>query len=111
MTNTLDAIFLPVAQEISLAELVAWDGCHKIYLAMDEDEAESFREGYPHVFEGTAEEMLQTVIRWYEKSCELRFVQAVATHPEDPNLGYRTLISQFADEEDTESYEDDFDQD
>lgn len=113
MTDILDDIFLPVAQEILNAHLVAYDGCHKIYLAMDEEEAEDFRANYPHVVEGTAEEMLLAVIGWYEKSCGLRFVSAVTTNHEDPNAGYKTLISQFAEDghEDTESYEDDFAQD
>lgn len=113
MTDILDDIFLPVAQEILNAHLVAYDGCHKIYLAMDEEQAEWFGENYEFVVDGSAEEMLLAVIGWYEKSCSLRFVNAVTTNHEDPNAGYKTLISQFAEDghEDTSSYEDDFQQD
>lgn len=108
MTRTLPELFVPVAQAITGAHLVAWDGCHKIYLAMDEEEAEEFAGSYPHVVEADAETMLQTVIDWYERSCCLRFVQAVSTNTEDPNLGYVTLIDQGADEDDIEDDDEDY---
>jgi len=92
-------LFAPVVEAITEAHLVAYDGCHKIYLAMDEEQAEWFRENYaPDTFEGTAEEMLATVIGWYENSCFLRFVNAVATNHADPNAGFTSLIPQFVEE-------------
>lgn len=99
-------IFLPVARVIPDAHLVAWDECHKIYLAMDEEQAEWFRENYPRVLESTAEAMLVTVLRWYENSCFLRFVQAVSTNHANPNAGYVSLIDQFAEEDDSDDDED-----
>lgn len=103
-------LFAPVMEAITEAHLVAYDGCHKIYLAMDEEQAEWFRENYaPDTFEGTADEMLATVIGWYEDSCFLRFVEAVATNHADPNAGFTYLIPQFA-EEDAEDDEDEEDE-
>jgi hypothetical protein len=48
----------------------------------------------------TSQQMLDTVKKWYEDSCSLRFVQAVETVPEgeNPNEGFTTLIEQGADE-------------
>jgi hypothetical protein len=50
---------------------------------------------------------------WYEKSCPLRFVQAVMTVDGDANEGFSSLIGQFDDdfddfdEEDEDEDEDD----
>jgi hypothetical protein len=44
--------------------------------------------------------MLDEIIRWYEDSCALRFVEAVTTNPADPNDGFITLIAQGEDDED-----------
>jgi hypothetical protein len=51
--------------------------------------------------EMSASEMLTTIKRWFDESCGLRFVNAVATMPEgeDPNLGFTTLIGQFEEED------------
>lgn len=77
------------------ALLVAWDGCHKIYLAMDEEQAEWFRTEYPHTVEIHTEEMLAAVERWWEESCPLRFINAVSTNHADPNAGYVSIVAQF----------------
>lgn len=90
------------------AKLIAWDTCHKIYLAMDDEQASWFTENYaPDIFKGTHDEMLQTLHKWYDASCGLKFIQAVSTDHEDPNAGYDTLIPQGAsdrcDEEEDET--------
>lgn len=91
------------------AILIAWDGCHKIYLAMDEDEARFFRENYqPAVVEGASpEEMIETINEWWDVSCSLRFVSAVWRNNEDPNEGFVSLISQFAGDDDEDEYDED----
>lgn len=96
MTTTarLSRKFDEVVEEIPHARLVAWDGCHKIYLAMDATEAAWFRENYETVVEDTPDTMLGKVVEWYEDSCALRFVQAVSHNEEDPNAGFRSLIEQ-----------------
>ena len=67
-----------VADYTEDAKLIAWDMSHKIYLAMDEKEAEAFR-SHPsyHTVEGTATEMLKTLKEWYRDSGWLRFISAV----------------------------------
>ena len=97
MTDT--ALFDEVRAAIGDAVLVAWDGCHKIYLAMDDIEADEFREHYPCVVEDSPDVMLAEVGEWWDVSCSLRFVSAVHHDAVDPNAGYRTLIAQGADEE------------
>lgn len=96
-TTEIPELFDRVVDAINDAHLVAYDGCHKIYLAMDEVEAEWFRNFYEFVVAGSAEVMLDAVIRWYENSCGLRFVTAVRHDAENPNAGYTQLISQFED--------------
>jgi hypothetical protein len=92
--------------------LIAFDGCHKIYLAMDETEAKWFKENYngaecdDRTFEGTPEQMFELLKNWYTYSCSLKFIQAVWSNEADPNAGFVSLISQEAgwaeDEEDEE---------
>lgn len=102
--------FDKVEDAIDDAILIAWDGCHKIYLAMDDYEAKWFAEEYPHVLKADAKTMLATIIKWYEESCPLRFVSAVEHNEENPNAGFTTLVAQGADEEDREDDEDEDDE-
>ena len=94
------------------AYLIAFDGCHKIYLAMDETQAAWFRENYngaecdDRTFEGTPEQMFELLVNWYENSCSLKFIQSVTTNEEDPNEGYTQLIPQGAQDEDDSDDED-----
>jgi hypothetical protein len=110
MSKTLADYWDDVEDAVQDAHLIAWDTCHKIYLAMDEAEANWFRENYaPDVVTGTPEELLATLREWYENSCGLRFIQAVTRDEEDPNRGFTNLIPQGADwedEEDEDDYED-----
>ena len=99
-----------VEERVQDAKAIAFDTCHKIYLLMDDEQVEKMREyGYDPLI--TSEEadpytMFEILKNWYYDSCGLRFIQAVATHPKDPNLGFENLIAQgdyvFEDEEDTE---------
>jgi hypothetical protein len=85
------------------AKGIAFDGCHKIYVLMDDEQMAEMREfGYDPLIpaEGhTPEELLETIRDWYEDSCSLRFVQAVHTNHEDPNAGFVSLIEQGADDD------------
>jgi hypothetical protein len=105
-----------VAEYAEYAHLAAFDGCHKIYLAMDEEQAEWFRNNYNgvHCDDRTVEvdtEDLATVVReWYDESCGLRFVNAVFTNVANPNAGYVSLISQSAGDSDDDDDDDDEDE-
>lgn len=89
------------------AHLAAWDTCHKIYLAMDEVEAEWFRNNYEAIKEGSPEEIVAEINEWWDASCSLRFVSAVYNNPSDPNAGFVSLIDQFAGYEDEDDDEED----
>jgi hypothetical protein len=102
VTTKLDELLPKVREAMEGAQLVAWDGCHKIYLAMDPIEGAWFLENYEYTFQGTAQAMYETVVDWYESSCSLRFVSAVRHNADDPNEGFTHLISQFEDYEDEE---------
>ena len=86
--------WLEVEKALERAYLVAWDGCHKIYLAMDEVQGDRFARDYEVTFKDSPAEMLCTVQSWFDVSCGLRFVQSVATNLENPNAGYISLIGQ-----------------
>jgi len=94
-----------VWENIGEAKAITWDTCHKIYLLMDTEQVAEMRElEYDPIITSeqmTPNEMLETVKRWFEESCALRFVSAVSTMPDgvDANLGFETLIGQFEEED------------
>lgn len=110
-TTTMEDYWHDVAEEVRYAKSISFDGCHKIYLAMDETQAEWFKNNYngascdDRTFEGTAEQMLALLKEWYEESCALRFIQSVKTDEADPNAGFNNLIPQCAEEEEEEEEE------
>ena len=67
-----------VQQYLESAKCVAFDDCHKIYLAMDDEELNYFRANGWTMATGSAPELLEQVRDWYDvESCGLRFVSAV----------------------------------
>ena len=95
-----------VADALESAEAIAFDTCHKIYILMDKEQVEVMR-GYEYDPLITKEEMganvmLLTVQEWYRTSCNLKFVQSVATNHADPNEGFEDLIPQGASDPDDE---------
>jgi hypothetical protein len=85
------------------AKGIAFDGCHKIYILMDDEQMSEMKLiGYDPLLSAedcTTSEMLDTVRDWYEDSCGLRFVQAIHTNHEDPNAGFVSLIEQGAEDD------------
>jgi len=67
-----------------------WDGCHKIYLSMDDTQVITM-EGWGYEVFAPDFNLLYS---WYDHSCGLRFISAVFTH-DDPNKGFVSLIGQF----------------
>lgn len=107
MSTIIDTpLFDKVHEAIGDAVLVAWDGCHKMYVALDEVEAQWFRESYPHVVEGDADVLLATLEKWWDASCGLRFINGVSRNPETGDSDFTALIEQFEDEEYDEDEED-----
>lgn len=80
------------------AKGIAWDTCHKIYVLMDDAQVEQMRTyNYDPLItsdEQTPSQMLETIKDWYDRSCGLKFVEAVETVDGDPNDGFTSLIPQ-----------------
>lgn len=85
-----------VRQALLTAKAITWDGCHKIYVLMDDEEVESTREmGYSPIVPVTdPDQALATLKEWFEESCGLRFISGVKTVDGDPNDGFTDLIAQ-----------------
>lgn len=79
-----------IEQAVKGAVLVAWDGCHKIYLATDEAEADWFRKNADkyHTVKASTETMTDVVMGWWADSCPLRFINATGA------AGTRDIIPQ-----------------
>lgn len=92
-----------VAEACDTAKSISWDGCHKIYLAMDDQQEAWFLENYEHTLKGTPAALLAQVKKWYWVSCGLRFVEAVSTVTGNPNAGFDNLVPQSYDP-DTEEW-------
>lgn len=82
------------------AKGITWDTCHKIYVLMDDEQVAQMREyEYDPIItsdEMSDGEMLNTLKKWFEDSCGLRFIDSVETNSADPNAGFTTLIPQGA---------------
>ena len=79
---------------------IAWDGCHKIYVLIDEHQF-SLMDGYGYtrlLRVTDPDKSLETVQGWFEQSCGLRFISAVRSVEGDPNKGFTGLIEQGEDE-------------
>jgi hypothetical protein len=80
------------------AKAIAWDNCHKIYVLMDDEQVALMREyGYDPLItsdEMTPKQMSEQVMKWFEDSCGLRFVNAVQSNPSNPNEGFIDIIPQ-----------------
>lgn len=86
-----------VRQALRTAKGIAFDGCHKIYILMDDEQVETSvgHGGYNVQPVDDVDEAVATVRKWYEDSCPLKFVNAVSTVTGDPSSGYLSLIDQF----------------
>ena len=88
---------------VEMARGIAFDGCHKIYVLIDDEQVEMMRGyGYDPLItsdEMEHKEMLATIREWYRNSCGLRFVEAVRSVEGNPNDGYVWLIAQGEDSE------------
>jgi len=92
-----------VGEYTATAKGIAFDTCHKIYILMDDRQMDLMKDyGYDPLIsssEMTADEMTETVAKWYDESCGLRFVNAVATVGGDANDGFTSIVPQGYDDE------------
>ena len=67
---------------------IAWDGCHKIYIAKDNVSFNRLRSnGYMTL--PAKDDLVETLRQWFDVSCPLRFITAVE------GRDYTDAISQF----------------
>jgi hypothetical protein len=98
--TTFDDVWFDVRGVLDEAKGISFDGCHKIYVLMDDKQVQQSAEwGYGEddsflITNLNADEMLTVVKGWYEGSCGLKFVQSVATVDGDPNAGFDSVIPQ-----------------
>jgi hypothetical protein len=99
-SGNLDEGWDAVREYLRDAVAIAYDGCHKIYLAMDEAEANWFLAHYLDPMRSArvvdADEAYETLAEWWDESCPLRFASAVWRDEENPNAGFVRLIDQGA---------------
>ncbi len=113
-TTTMEDYWDDVKREVKYAKSISFDGCHKIYLAMDDTQAKWFKENYngedcgDMTFVGTPAEMFEMLKKWYKNSCSLKFIQSVRTNEADENEGFESLIPQFAHDEVDDEDEDEY---
>ena len=92
-----------IAEALETAVALAWDGCHKIYILMDDEQANLTRsygygesdgdEGFQWVED--RDHAAATLRRWWDESCGLRFINTIRTVSGDPNDGFADIIAQF----------------
>lgn len=102
--TTLEENWRNIENTLADAVSIAWDGCHKIYILMDEAQhTQMMTYDYDPLLRLDAlgvDVAFSTLREWYDTSCGLRFISAVRTVEENPNDGFTSLISQFEGDED-----------
>lgn len=81
---------------VEMADSIAWDECHKIYILMDQKQTEQMRTyGYPHVLtKDYPINFEETLLGWFEDSCDLRFISAVSTNSDGTDK-FHSIVEQF----------------
>jgi hypothetical protein len=114
MLDTVQAYY-DVREYTDEAKGIAFDGCHKIYVLMDDEQMALMKEyGYgednPNFLVSSSQldpaEMATVAMNWFKDSCGLRFIQGVRTD-EDPNKGFFDIIAQFEGNEDDDDEDED----
>ena len=106
MIDTTQAYY-DVREYTDEAKGIAYDGCHKIYVLMDDEQMALMKEyGYgednPNYLISSSQlnpaEMATVAMSWFKKSCGLRFIQGVRTTDEtNSSDGFFDIIGQFDD--------------
>jgi hypothetical protein len=78
------------------AKAVAFDGCHKIYIALDMNEAAWYHTHGYDTYVGEPEQMLEWVCARYEESCGLEYIDATSWDIERGGSDFIRVIPQGA---------------
>jgi hypothetical protein len=85
-----------VKEALNGAVSICWEGCHKIYITLDQESHKQQQEfGYDTV--PVDETSLPTLYEWFDNSCGLRFIQAIAN-----STDFKNVIPQFDYDDETE---------
>jgi hypothetical protein len=99
-----DETYWKIREYADEAKGIAWDTCHKIYMLMDDNQVSLMREyGYDPIITSDQmdpAEMTMVAAVWFEKSCGLRFVNAVYSDTSIGHEGFVNVIAQFEGDED-----------
>ena len=109
-----DELYWKVKEYTDDAKAIAFDTCHKIYILLDDNQVTLSRSyGYGEKGDDliTAEQMnsseLATVLTtWYNHSCSLKFINAVATNP-DGTDNFISVVDQFENLDDEDEDDED----
>lgn len=102
MAKKFEDVWEDVEEVLQNAKGIAFEGCHKIYILMDDEQMEQMK-GYGYGEEGSflissgeqnEREMLATLKDWFKQSCPLRFIESVATTEDEEDSGFRGIIPQ-----------------
>lgn len=85
---------MSVSEIIEKTSVIAYDGCHKIYL-MDTIHKKWFL-NY-EVMDGSVDHRMETIETWWDKSCPLRFIEWITTPVKNEgidDLVFTSVVSQ-----------------
>jgi hypothetical protein len=110
-----DETYWKIREYTDEAKGIAWDTCHKIYILMDDNQVALMREyEYDPIITSDQidpTEMATVAAVWFEKSCALRFINAVYSDTSIGHEGFVNVIAQFeGDEEEDDEYDEDEDE-
>lgn len=93
-----------IKDRLESAKGIGWDGCHKIYILMDDDQMDVMQNyGYDPLISSdlfTPNQMFKITQKWWDQSCGLKFISAVSTNEMSPI--FETLIAQGEDQQQDE---------
>jgi hypothetical protein len=99
----IEQTYWDVREYTNEAKGIAYDTCHKIYILMDDEQVALMREyGYDPLI--TADqldpaEMATVVVKWFQDSCGLKFINAVYSDKSIGHDGFVDVVEQFEENE------------
>ena len=100
-------------EAVSQANSIAFDGCHKIYIQLDEKQTQQMRDyDYENIItagESNPYDMFEQIKTWYDESCGLKFIYAVKSGEEEDE--FLSIVSQMEDLYNNDEEDDDWDED
>ena len=94
-TKSVKEGFKKLEKILPEAKGIEWDGCHRIYVLMDEGDMMGGFEFLVRADEATPTQMLETLKEWWDQSCKWRFIMCMATSAANPrDIDFVEIIPQ-----------------